>query len=323
MLAFAAIGWAWLAVREFMGDTPVMDVTVFITLLIASGVNLLLALYYHTPEEFRTSAQAFVNLVVCVWALYAYTLFESTTDGRSAICCSQGGAKSTTFSLRLTYKAAYFGGLPLHQSAGAITLSFLTIFLILAAAQARVCIEVPREWPLGKAALALACLLTLQQAMFGVVAPVCSDKDLALSAAVLSGIALLLMVDAPWIVGLAYGSSSLGGVQVLPFVRVLQLLLELVFTLLVGVFAAVLAVNLGSGDALIVSIGLLLLWQLQQLVELLLEMRRPAAEEPSLPPTPLPAGPLPLAAHFLTRQTMLLPSVRELRRANAGAKKAW
>jgi hypothetical protein len=92
MLAFAAIGWAWLAVREFMGDTPVMDVTVFITLLIASGVNLLLALYYHTPEEFRTSAQAFVNLVVCVWALYAYTLFESTTDGRSAICCRQDGA---------------------------------------------------------------------------------------------------------------------------------------------------------------------------------------------------------------------------------------
>jgi hypothetical protein len=72
-----------------------------------------------------------------------------------------------------------------------------------------------------------------------------------------------------------------------------------------------------------VGIGLLLLWQLQQLVELLLEMRRPAAEEPSLPPPPLPAGPLPLAAHFLTRQTMLLPSVRELRRANAGAKKAW
>jgi hypothetical protein len=102
---------------------------------------------------------------------------------------------------------------------------------------------------------------------------------------------------------------------------VLQLLLEIVFTLLVGVFAAVLAVNLGSGDALMVGIGLLLLWQLQQLVELLLEMRRPAAEEPDPSPSPMPTQPL--TSHFLTRQTMLLPSVRELRRANAGAKKAW
>jgi hypothetical protein len=62
----------------------------------------------------------------------------------------------------------------------------------------------------------------------------------------------------------------------------------------------------------------------QQLVELLLEMRRPAAEEsPSSPSTVPVVSTQPLASHFLTRQTMLLPSVRELRRANAGAKKAW
>jgi hypothetical protein len=72
-----------------------------------------------------------------------------------------------------------------------------------------------------------------------------------------------------------------------------------------------------------IGIGLLLLWQLQQLVELLLEMRRPAAVEHPSSLTPLPAGPTPLTSHFLTRQTMLLPSVRELRRANAGAKKEW
>ena len=328
MLAFAAIGWAWLAVRELMGATPVMDVTVLLSLFVASGINLLLALYYHTPEEFRTSGQAFVNFAVCVWVLYAFALLESTTDGRSAVCCSQGGAKSTTYSLRLTYKAAYFGGLPLHQSAAAITLSFLTIFLILASAQARACMEVPREWPLGKAALALACLLCLQQAMLGVGAPVCSDKDLALSAAVLAGIALLLMVDMPWVFGLVYGGafSSYGGVAVLPLVHIVQLLLEITFTLLLGVFAAVLAVDLGGGDALIVSMGLLLLWLLQQLVALLLKLRRPAAEEaaPSAPPMPeMPGQAVQMGTHFLPQRAMLLPSVRDLRRAHAGAKKAW
>ena len=180
-----------------MGNTPVMDVSVLLSLLISSIINLLLALIYFTPDQFKNSAQAFFNHTVCVWCLYAYSLSQSTTDGRSPICCTVDGVQSSVYSLRLTYKEAYFGGLALHQSAADITLSFLTIFLILAAAQSRTCVqegvdgegpvgespvgespvgespvgESPIEWLLMKTALALICLLCTQHAMFGLKAP--------------------------------------------------------------------------------------------------------------------------------------------------------
>ena len=105
MLAFAVIGWAWLAVRELMGDTPVLDVSVLLTILITSAINLPLALIYPS-DQFKNSAQAFLSNTACVCFLYAYGLYQSTTDGSGAICCASGGVQSSVYSLRLTYKVA-------------------------------------------------------------------------------------------------------------------------------------------------------------------------------------------------------------------------
>jgi hypothetical protein len=62
------------------------------------------------------------------------------------------GVQNSTSSLRLTNKAAYFGDLALHchghQPVAASALAFLSIFFILVASQARVCIENPKEWPI-------------------------------------------------------------------------------------------------------------------------------------------------------------------------------
>ena len=47
ILIFALVGWGWLAIREFMGVTPVMDVAVLLCLLISAAINLALALVYY------------------------------------------------------------------------------------------------------------------------------------------------------------------------------------------------------------------------------------------------------------------------------------
>jgi len=311
MLAFAAIGWAWLAVRELMGATPVMDVSVLVSLLVASTLNLLLALIYYTSEQFKLPAQAFFNFVACIVFLYGFGLNESTTNGRTGLCCIVDGVQSSTFSLRLTYKAVYFGGLSLHQPPAAITLAFLSIFLILAAAQAKVCMPDPREWPLPKAALALVSLLSLQQAMFSLSTPVCNDKDLASGVAAIAGLSLFAMVDISWIYKTWYNDED-------DRVRIVQLGLEFVLSLLIGMIAAVIAVKLGSGDALLLTLSILLLWQAGEIAALVIEIRgnATAASDES-------TATKGTAAQFRNPNLpMLLPGVRELRRTQAG-KKAW
>ena len=338
MLAFAVVGWAWLAVRELMGDTPVMDVAVLLSVLVSSVINLVMALLYYTTEQFKNPAQAFLNHAACVWLLYAFSLLQSTTDGRSAICCIEDGAQKSLFSLRLTYRQAYFGGLTLHQSAAAITLSFLTIFLILASAQARVCTQSPREWPMAKAPLAVVCLLCLQQAMLGIMAPVCKDKDISNAVLAFIVIALVLMLDTPWLFAKLTNGGQIvtsAGIDVLQLLKVLQCSIELVLTFLIGVMAAVLGFNLGSGDALTVCIGVALLWQLGGVIAVVYEIRNPPEQEkeqatttPSITTptrasamdtaTAPPTAPPNLATHF--RQPypppMLLPVFGNLRRAH-------
>ena len=346
MLMFALVGWAWLAVREIMGDTPVLEVTVLLVMLVSSVLNLLLALTYYTTDQFKHPAQAFLNHTACVWLLYIFCQLQSSTDGRGNICCVEDGTKQSQFSLRLTYKAAYFGGLALHQPPAAITLAFLSIFLILAASQARVCIENPREWPLhGKAPLAVICLLCLQQGVFGVTAPVCKDQDVAAAVIGVIVFAWLALLDLPWILSIFLHPE--------PMVQLIQAGLEVVLTILIGVMAALLAVYLGSGDALLVAIAVALLWQLGSMVVVFYEIRNAVNDEyTSLDPVVKEAGTVTTtttttsfsstnsnsstAAQFRQPyynsfsvsaeglpQHMLLPEARDLRRARNHSKKAW
>jgi hypothetical protein len=319
MLAFAVIGWAWLAVRELMGDTPVADVSILLSLLISSVINLLLALVY-TSDQFKSSAQAFLNHTACVCFLYVYSLSQSTTDGRGLICCALDGVQSSVYSLRLTYRAAYFGGLVLHQPAAAITVSFLTFFLILSAAQARACMpEAPEnrgELLMGKSALGLICLLCLQQAMFSLKAPVCRDKDIPAAVISMVCLALLSMLDMPWIFRKICDPEAVtdSGVKKVLLVGIVQLSFEMLSTLLIGVMTAVLTVNLGSGDALLLIVGFALCWQGGQWVSIALDIRN------GNPPQDKQTT---LGTHFNnnTSHHMLLPGVRELRRNRD--KKAW
>jgi hypothetical protein len=344
MLIYSLVGWAWLAVREIMGDTPVLEVTVLLVMLVSSVLNLLLALTYYTTDQFKHPAQAFLNHTACVWLLYIFCQLQSSTDGRGNICCVEDGTKQSQFSLRLTYKAAYFGGLALHQPPAAITLAFLSIFLILAASQARVCIENPREWPLhGKAPLAVICLLCLQQGVFGVTAPVCKDQDVAAAVIGVIVFAWLALLDLPWILSIFLHPE--------PMVQLIQAGLEVVLTILIGVMAALLAVNLGSGDALLVAIAVALLWQLGSMVVVFYEIRNAVNDEyTSLDPVVKEAGTVTTtttsfsstnsnsstAAQFRQPyynsfsvsaeglpQHMLLPEARDLRRARNHSKKAW
>jgi hypothetical protein len=308
MLLFALIGWAWLAVREIMGDTPVLEVTVLLVMLVSSVLNLLFALTYYTTDQFKDPAKAFLNHTACVWLLFIFCQFQSSTDGRGQICCAEDGKKSL-FSLRLTYKAAHFGGLALHQPAAAITLAFLSIFLILAASQARVCIENPREWPMhGKAPLAVVCLLCLQQGVFGLTAPVCKDQDLSAVVVGIAAFAWLTMLDVPWVLSR----------DTEPMMHLIQVGLEVALSLMTGVMAAVLALNLGGGDALLSVWGVMFLWQMGGIVTIIYDIKFPSATSNA---TQTKTFTQPYYNSF-TPTSLLLPEARDLKIAREKIDKA-
>jgi hypothetical protein len=321
MLAFAVIGWAWLAVRELMGDTPVMDVAVMLSLLVCSAINLLFALLYHTTDQFKGLAQAFINHTVCLWLLYAFSYAQSTTDGRGSICCVVDGNRYNSYSLRLTYKAAYFGGLTLHQPAAAITLSFLSIFLLLAAAQAKACKLIPIEWPLDKAPLVMICLLGFLQGMFGLKAPVCKDQDMSGAAIAVAVMAwALAALNFPWLYkeGLGYDAKTKSGFKYVDVFKIIQVFLEIFFTFLVGLLAALTAVNLGSGEALLLFFAFALLWQAGGIIKVIYDIQNPPNEDKKEEMATV-AAQFPQFSQFSHLRhpspSMLLPGVRELRRA--------
>jgi len=326
ILIFAVIGWAWVAVRELMSGTPVMDVSVLLSVLVCSIINLLLALVYYTTDQFRGSAKAFFNLSACLCLLYAFSLAQSTTNGRGPICCDHGQQR-TDYSLRLTYRAAYFGGLTLHQPPAAITLAYLVIFLVLASAQARACMPNPRDWLMGKSPLVIACLLGLLQAMFVVKAPVCKDKDTAVALITLIIIAWFFMIDISWILNRIYGDTVIPGGSGINFSQLMQLIqifIEFFLDILISALAAVLAVNMGSGDALLVVLGLAMLWQVGDILMIFYRLQNPdsegetrQAEQATAIATPFYQPP----SNYGPTPPMLLPGMRELRRARH--KKAW
>ena len=224
--------------------------------------------------------------------------------------------------MRLTYKAAYFGGLTLHQPAAAITLSFLTIFLLLAAAQAKACKLIPLEWPLDKAPLVMICLLGFLQGMFGLKAPVCKDQDMAGAVIAVAVMAwALAALNFPWLYKevLKYDAVLQNGFKYVDVFKIMQVFLEIFLTFLVGLLAALTAVNLGSGDALLLFFGFALLWQAGGIIKVIYDIRNPPKEDKKEETATTIAAQFTQFSQFSHLRhpspSMLLPGVRELRRA--------
>lgn len=334
LLIFSLVGWGWLALREYMGATPVMDVSVIICLLVSSSVNLFLALVYHTTDQFKSSAKGFLAHTLSVWVLYAYSLIESTTPRQASLCCSG----SSTFSVPGTYALAYFGGLPLHQTVGAVTLAFLSVFLLLAAVQVRVCIEDPREWLMMKTPTSIACLVSFQLGLFAVNAGVCNAGGLGIAVLVVAAIAWLVMVDFLKLV--SFKDRVIGSL--------IQLIVEMAVTVMLAAIVGVLSASVSGVPSalLMVLFGGALLWQSVALALALARCLRPKSvsaasggavnlvdsegfESPSAPmldPSTAPQQPdsTALLARYRGRPVMALPGVREMRLHGGGrGKKAW
>jgi hypothetical protein len=307
LFIFTLVGWGWLALREFMGATPVMDISVLLCLLVSSAANLLLALIYYSTDQFRTASQGFLAHTLSVWVLYAYSLIEST-GGSDSLCCSG----ESTYSVSKTYAAAYFGGLPFHQTAGAVTLAFLTVFIILAAGQARVCQEDPREWLTGSVTTSISCLVSVHLGMFAMNARVCGGVELG---KVLYGFAIFA-----WL-GMADVSDFLNCLQ--PIQRVLiQRGGELSFSvILIGLAGGVSSLAGRVSLPLMLIFGGIVLWQAVALGLAIDGWKRGKAPHPEVPPRKDA-----LLSRFpgRNRPTMLLPGVKEMRlHRTKKERKAW
>jgi hypothetical protein len=337
ILVFSLIGWGWLAVREYLGSTPVLDVSVLLCLLVSSLINLALSLVYHTTDQFRPAAQAFFAHALSLWALYLYGLAESTAARPSPLCCN--GAAS--FSAPQTYAAAYFGGLPFHQAAGMVTVAFLSVLVVVSAAQVGACLGDPREWLPRDVLLAIVCLFSLHLGLFTRAAGVCGDGGLGLGVVAVAGFLLAVMLHVPEdgvrLYELARDSIrrrnnsnkvSPEGVQVsskkakephrvLPLV---QLIIELLSTILLAAMTAVLSYQLGGAPSVLLLLVFVavVLWQAGAVVLGVAGLfdAKKADPAPSAPPKPL-------LARYGGRPVMVLPSVREMRLAARREKKAW
>lgn len=320
ILIFSLVGCGWLAVREFMGATPVMDVSVLLCLLISSAVNLALALIYYTTDQFGAAAQGFFGHTLSIWVLYVYSLAESTTGGWGPLCCEGELSSGSAFSVTKTYAAAYFGGLPFHQTAGAVTLSFLSVVLILAAGQVRVCLEDPREWLAVNITTSVSCLISFHVGLFALNSKVCGGSELGGTVIVIAGLAIMLSAD---ISGVLLCIPHAGRVLI-------QRGAELTLTALLSAWAGVLSFQIGGGVslALIIIFGGIALWQAVALGGAMVALRR-GDQHLSLAPAEDTLSPLRVSSRFSGaahhgRPTMLMPGVGDTSlHGRRREKKAW
>ena len=198
LLLFSLVAWGWISLREAMGRTPVLDVAIFISMLVASSVNLFMAIFLST-NNFRPFSSAGLSHAACILLLYIYSLIESTTPNQKIQCCGLNTTNITLYSLDKTYTAGFFGGLPAHQIAAALTLAFLVFYLIIAGGQAVACSDRPGLIHcLAKGTgFGANCLLALHPYLMATHSPVCKDELHAFASTTIFFIALgfLLMLD--------------------------------------------------------------------------------------------------------------------------------
>jgi len=239
---FAFVGWGWLSVREYLGQTPVVDVVVVGMTLLTSIVNTIAGLTCGDAELFQPFARAFLSHSVALVLFYSYSLSESLASNSPSIPC-QGNA---TGVLSSTYKEAYFGGLMLHQAFASVTLAFLVVAVMLGVSQARACGGPPSAWLLRWTNQTFMILVGLHLVFFSLHAPlVISQTSNLLIIAVLSlvGLALIVMVDIEWIVSVLAPSSTEHSKR---DDRIWQEALELISIALVGAGTNMLSIQLFS-----------------------------------------------------------------------------
>lgn len=200
LIIFGFVGWAWLAVREYIGHTPVLDATVILSTLVCSCLNLIAVLFFPSASEFAPFAQGFFSHSLVVALLYAYGLSESTALGSPVVAC--GTSNATVSSL---YAQAYFGGLPIHQIPACITMAYLVVILLLSSAQASACLPLPRRWFLRGIPQSASAFLLLHLCLFSLSVPL--SNAMAPFASILIALAVLhvlCIVDLGWALGFLF-----------------------------------------------------------------------------------------------------------------------
>lgn len=199
LVMFALVGLGWLSLREYLGALPVADMSALITVMTLAVLNLVAALVLPTTEEFKGPARAFLGaiLALCVW--YWCSLAQSL--GSDSMTC--GGGKAT---FQGTWAKAFYGGLPLHEAAGALTLAFLLIYLTLAAGQARACMKQPSEWIPPGTGQAILIPVGIQYAIFVFRAPVAEELAILMGLVIaLAVVCFILMIRLDWLADIGVG----------------------------------------------------------------------------------------------------------------------
>ena len=206
LLIFALIGWGWLAVREYLGKTPVMDAVVVISVMVCTVVNFVLALIIPSRMEFSPCAHALFTHCVALWILYIYSLSESMRSDSGSLCCVDGsGNRGNSYSAGPAHAAAFFGGLPMHQVPGVVSVAYLSVFLLIAGAQARACTPQPKDWVVRGLGLSIASMIAMHLAVYLIGVPIC-DKDEAwgVITVLVATVAAFLIIDFDWVMGIVF-----------------------------------------------------------------------------------------------------------------------
>ena len=206
ILIFAFVGWAWLAVREYLGPTPVLDVAVIILVLCSAAFNLLAALIAGSAASFAPFARAFSSHVVIIGVLYIYSLAESMGPDTHKIRCTGPVVNAT---LSRTYATAFFGGVTLHQVLASVTVPFLFVLLLIACAQSRACTPNPGDWLLRGTPQAIAIVIGSHLLVFTFRAPLASTQPvMTYIVAAYLAILALVVIDFSWLSAVVSGQRS-------------------------------------------------------------------------------------------------------------------
>jgi hypothetical protein len=207
LFIFAFVGWGWLAIREYIGKTPVLDVVVIISVLVTSLLNMALAVVFVDSSAFSPFACAYFSHCVVLWVFYVYGLAESMrTDANTLCCVDSAGYQGNSYTIGPTYASAFFGGLAIHQVPSVITVAYLTVLVLVAGAQARACTQLSKDWFVWASWLSITSLVTTHLGMFLAGLPVCNADPVFPAITILVGLAMTVLVgvDLDWIMELRY-----------------------------------------------------------------------------------------------------------------------
>jgi hypothetical protein len=279
LIIFGFVGWAWLAVREYIGRTPVLDATVILSTLICSCLSLIAVLLVPSPAAYAPFAQAYFSHALAICILYAYGLAESTAPNSPIVACGTSNATVSTL-----YAKAYFGGLPIHQAPASVTMAYLIVVLLLSATQANACVPIPRRWFLNGLTQSASIFLILHLSLYALNTPL-QDPLTPFAGGLIGGLCTLLLVcmtNIGWALSFLFPNSK----------RNLSIIQGCIEMGLVGMATVLCNVYCASLAKYQPSVPLLTSFTLLLLLSVLLfanEFSRPDRVVPSAVATPAPA----------------------------------